>query len=1371
MAEPAKLEHKPPASLPQQAQAQKNVGRPKRTPDDQAEYFYNQRNMHRLMFISSFLLLFSLVLMFWDDYWGVTPAKNRDWKTYQKVYQSAELTRLQFEIREIEESLKKDQGELDKLDRKITLEDEKLRSPDEIREVTVLVTNPKTMAKEPKTDRVNLLELEKQSAAILGEYQLKMQVMNFDKSELLTRRYHFDEAEYHLTMARKNKDPRLAHFEKDFDHARARWEEIQKTAEESKKAYDEVDGKKTKIDDQILALKANLQKMKADRAKLVKDREERLVRLRREKPQIANALRNAPMLDFFDPSIKIQQQIIPTILEDLNFVKVEKIDRCHTCHRGIDNPAFYAIEIFKDREAEEDRVVFKNKHLKAFVEHARGKTKGKCEVCEGVADGWMISPVAHGSWGPDEVIKYTKVLMAHPQPELYAAGGSPHALDKMGCTVCHGGDGRDTEFSRAVHMPDTDEQRKQWEKRHHYHYRHLWDAPMLPKRHLYSSCRACHTSEVELPTGDTYENDYIKGMKLYERAGCYACHRTDTYQILPKDIDPEKSPKLDPNRRFRRPGPPLTRIKDKVDPNWAVKWVLAPKSFRLATRMPHFFGQSNARTIRVNGAEVGPEKVEPLIAAAMIKYLFEVSSTLGYKPLAAPEKPADPVRGQAIFEQVGCRACHTSTADSAYARRTSLLNEDDQWRAPENESWMLKEFGPNLAGLASKFRDDPERGRKWIFNWIKDPKHAFEDSRMPVLRLTDQEAHDVTAWLMTLTKEGDFDQRPGMPEFGDAEHGILDTLIFEQLRSKLPDVDARDAVNAMKGKPAEKILWFGRKMVQNYGCYSCHEMNPEKEKDDPFLSRLPLQELPIDWTNIEGVGVELTGSQPEGNKAVDRLAFGYTQYDGVKHHGVSFDHAFLRKPYKHLDPENKEPDVVKVREFRHHWIKNKLLDPRVFDGGRLSSLPPDELLKMPNFYFNAEETRLLTTFVLSFTNQDVPLGLVNQAKKRLNEDEAALNRGHRIIRENNCRACHRLSLDRLEVEWTREETVSGAKKVVKSWEWIEGRRVGKLDDDSKVSLLRKWGLLPENPTPEDLKAELYTFDWVTDNCSLKMPGAVNPASKFVLVKGDSRSYLDTDGEKVNRELPIRRWRAVDGGEIQDLIVAYKKANVENWKDPDDNYLVDVDNPQALFSRFPPMLRTQGSKTQDRWLFDFLKSPHPIRPSLAPIVPGGKGPPDLNVRMPTFGFSDEEAASLVRFFWARDRLPGVETHPYTSFPTRQDSELESRKPVFEKVVPFLMKNCAECHYVYGEPPSGGFESSHKFAPEFANFESRFRERWLEAWLRQPGEIYPGTSMTAFWTQIPPEFAGVLKSPDDAVKATVVFLMNFKRLQAPPPPKTK
>ena len=494
---------------------------------------------------------------------------------------------------------------------------------------------------------------------------------------------------------------------------------------------------------------------------------------------------------------------------------------------------------------------------------------------------------------------------------------------------------------------------------------------------------------------------------------------------------------------------------------------------------------------------------------------------------------------------------------------------------------------------------------------------------------------------------------------------------------------------------------------------------------------------------------------------VDQLAFGYTHYDGVKNKGVHFDHAYFRKPYRHVDPENAEPEHVKIQDFRHIWIRNKLFDPRVFDGGKLSSLPPDELLKMPNFYLNPEEVRLLTTFILSFTNHDVPLNLVERAKKRLNEDEIAINRGHRLIRENNCRACHRFSLDKLEMEWVREEQVGSTKKTVRSFEWVEGMQTGLISEEKAAPLLARWNI----KTLPGVPVRLYTFSWVSDGCTMDVSGVVNRDARFVLVEGSKAEYLDirnVGGEDVVTRRPIRRWKPVDGGEILPHIDKYKKAHADDWQDEDGNSLVNLDDPSTLPSRYPPLLRSQGVKTQQQWLFDFLKRPedHLIRPALHAIVEGGKGPPDPNIRMPNFGFSDEEAAALVRYFWARDRLASEETHPFTTFHEREGNYFSARRDAIEKAGPMLRRVCGECHYFNGAAPAGGPEYSYKFAPELANAQDRLRPRWLYPWLRQPSLVYPGTPMTSADYK---EIGG--GDQEKGIQTAVEFLMNWRRIRMP------
>ena len=52
------------------------------------------------------------------------------------------------------------------------------------------------------------------------------------------------------------------------------------------------------------------------------------------------ALRNAPFVDFLDPTVKIRQIVVANVTDDRYFVAVPKIDRCTTCHVFADKPGF-----------------------------------------------------------------------------------------------------------------------------------------------------------------------------------------------------------------------------------------------------------------------------------------------------------------------------------------------------------------------------------------------------------------------------------------------------------------------------------------------------------------------------------------------------------------------------------------------------------------------------------------------------------------------------------------------------------------------------------------------------------------------------------------------------------------------------------------------------------------------------------------------------------------------------------------------------------------------------------------------------------------------------------------------------------------------
>ncbi|HEX7898930.1 MAG TPA: c-type cytochrome [Planctomycetota bacterium] len=1112
-------------------------------------------------------------------------------------------------------------------------------------------------------------------------------------------------------------------------------------------------------------LKVSLEDLKKEIGELRKKIADSEVAFEEKRPNLANNVRNKPGLDFIKPTIKIQQVVLDGVKDQLNFAAVAKVDRCHTCHVGIDKEN-YEVWIDPTKENDLEKYVFKDPFLRSFVAHATGQADPKdCVVCGKPGDFTdrkdkeMPAPrTAHGAWLSGDAIRFTKTFMAHPRlNDLYVGDNSKHPLLKFGCTICHEGDGRDTHFSRVVHMPDNAKEGIDWKNRHgtpyeeeHYNwnYRELWDLPMIQSKFLQASCRRCHKESVELDGADKYTT----GMKLFERAGCYGCHRTETYQILPKDT---KNPHLDPNWKARRPGPPLTRIATKVDESWAAKWILAPREFRPTTRMPHFFGQSNARTVvnghayplfsDKNGKTRSP--VEDAVAASIVKYLWHLAADAKADPAPPANLKGDVHRGGLIVAQVGCMACH-KTLDVPEA----------EFAKKKDGSRFLDEFAPSLAAIGSKIKS-----KGWLYAWVRDPKAHFKDSAMPSLRLSEQEAMDVVEYLMTL-KNPAFEKDAG-PEKIDPK--VVEDLIYELLRKRMPDVDA---LRELEGKgdiagldqPDVRLRWLGQKMVKNYGCYSCHELKRDGE---------------LDWQNEEGIGVELTGAQPWGIKHWDRLDFGNTANDHVTHKGTTFKHQFTG-----------ESITESVGINRQSWLAAKLKNPRVFDGGKMDSKPWDELLRMPNFALTPWEIERLQTFVLSFTDHEVA-GLVEVAKKRPDPDEKAKIRGDRVARDSNCAACHRFSVDRFEVKRAKGGPA-----------WVEGRTEAAQNPEQAASMAKalvEWGLIKDVKEADAYKV-LKVTGWAYDHRELK-PAAAAGQAEFAAFDGRDWWLLDTapDGKKV--KIPVIRRLPQEGGDVIPHIAAFKQALEKDYqarkKAIEDALQAEIDKEKDLVKkkklnddfdaileerqkaaglaaeklipfdpgqyevRYPPMLRTQGVKTQADWLFGFLKNPTPIRPNIFPLKPGAATMADTNIRMPSFGLEDEEAAALVKWFAVRDQLKGTDVYPHTPMPPFDEARLPLVQKLFKDVMLNKEKGCTSCHWLNGQPPPG---DPYKHSPDLGNVAQRLRPRWLNAWVPDPKNIAPGAIMLPAGEVVPGYKEAKPEEKANIIQGLVEALLNMKRV---------
>lgn len=416
-----------------------------------------------------------------------------------------------------------------------------------------------------------------------------------------------------------------------------------------------------------------------------------------------------------------------------------------------------------------------------------------------------------------------------------------HPPDNFGCTTCHDGQGRATIIKRGLisgqlivdypHAPAG-----------HQSHTHYWERPVLtgpdakkaPDWYRETNCRTCHfdqydlrsklwcDSDVECPKGLTCQvppdaevaegapapqklcsnedgeavlwdlaPNLTRGRKVIEEVGCYGCHPIAGYERKPK------------------PAPDLRRVASKIDPAWLVEWIKHPKGIRPKTRMPNFWPEAlstdsypkSALRDAATGKDIDFVAVRDRESRALAAFLLESSTPfqLDHAP------PGDAARGQALVDEVGCNGCH-AIGDKPVDHKNRASRFD---------------HGPELSGIGSKTTAD------WLFSWLKDPRRYNSTARMPNLRLSDQEAADITAYLLT-RKDG-------------------------KTFSAVPDVVARKS----------DMIEEGKRLIGHYGCFGCH--------------------LVAGFETRAGIGAELSEF---GIKTTDRLDYGDYIVD---HHQQTWD--------------------------------------------------------------------------------------------------------------------------------------------------------------------------------------------------------------------------------------------------------------------------------------------------------------------------------------------------------------------------------------------------------------------------------------------------------------------------------------------------
>ncbi|HTL31047.1 MAG TPA: multiheme c-type cytochrome, partial [Tepidisphaeraceae bacterium] len=183
---------------------------------------------------------------------------------------------------------------------------------------------------------------------------------------------------------------------------------------------------------------------------------------------------------------------------------------------------------------------------------------------------------------------------------------------------------------------------------------HEWDWPMRTPETIQANCVRCHVDAYDIkdeaPT--VYEGRY-----LFTNLGCVNCHQMDSI----------------PAHENRKVGTDLRHVTDKLSPAFINSWIWAPKSFRPSTKMPHFFMLEN----NSSDEELRRTRQE---ARAITEYLVRTAAPLPpkYKVEASAKGSAE--AGRALFESLGCLACHQNLSDPTGGKRNNQpVTRGEQW--------------------------------------------------------------------------------------------------------------------------------------------------------------------------------------------------------------------------------------------------------------------------------------------------------------------------------------------------------------------------------------------------------------------------------------------------------------------------------------------------------------------------------------------------------------------------------------------------------------------------------------------------------------------------------------------------------------------
>jgi cytochrome c551/c552 len=679
----------------------------------------------------------------------------------------------------------------------------------------------------------------------------------------------------------------------------------------------------------------------------------------------------------------------------------------------------------------------------------------RCESCHaGIREPVVITAKDMGG---------RKVFTSHPEPELLRL----HDPEKFGCSPCHGGNGMGVESVEKAHG----------------NYEH-WLWPLHPMENVQAGCQQCHAMDMIVDHAPVLSY----GKELFQYRGCVGCHRFQNYDREPEEIaavqqqgmlletqrhdaqrDIQRAIQMgdsasdnDTARRYytqadklrvsvsdidgrleqldrsskdllrdmKKVGPDLKEVRVKIHPDWIPVWISNPHAWRPGTRMPRF---------RLEDAEV----------KAISAFIWQ-SGINGALPQQAP---GDPVKGKESFETRGCMGCHSlDEANPGFAANLSRVGEKDNYdylvRWIHNPRERTRPYCP-LEKRDLTEEDYKRHGQPFVFDLdhSKCPNDGHElqveqETIMPNLRLTLEEARDIASYLLTLKKQApssyaraDYLNDPHLKAQGHTlvqrygcagcheiagmeDEGRIGTELTKEGSKPIEQIDF-----ALLTSEARKQGWYNHKGFFEHKLKrpNIYDLGRDWKDRDPN-ERLRMPDFDMQPKEISAISTFLMGAVESQipprywDTPEDQRSDAQEGWWIVKKYNCMGCHQFTVGQSSHLmtlaryqTPEWKDQLPPKLMgegarakpDWMLKFLNNPAMDPNDTDR---NGVRPYLKVRMPTFYFSPIEIRKLVRFFQALAGQPMPY--IPPKLEPLSDQEIAMARALFTSKAAPCLKCH-----------------------------------------------------------------------------------------------------------------------------------------------------------------------------------------------------------------------------------------------------------------------------------------------------------------------------------------------------------------------------